>query len=127
MFTGISGIFQLEMTPDLLIVSSPKLRANALDIGFPVSAMEAALHYEDKAHAQRLRLTDVTANLLGGEASATAIEMNVANLTAQFNTQLNNLSLKEILALEGDDIKGSGVIQGTLPIQIVSGLSLIHI
>ena len=120
-FTGIAGIFQLEMTPDLLIVSSPKLRANALDIGFPVSAMEAALHYEDKAHAQRLRLTDVTANLLGGEASATAIEMNVANLTAQFNTQLNNLSLKEILALEGDDIKGSGVIQGTLPIQIVSG------
>ena len=120
-FADTTGVFQLEMTPDTFVVSSPKLSANSLDIGFPVTAMEAALHYEDRSHAQHLKLTDVSARLLGGQASASVIDMDVANLAAQFNVQLNNLSLTEILALEGEDIKGSGVIQGTLPIQILNG------
>ena len=118
---GIAGDFDIEMTPDLLVVSSPNLHANTLDVGFPITDMKAALYYEDKAGTQSLRLNDADASLLGGRASVPTIRVDMTELASQFDVRLTNLSLTELLALEGEDIQGSGIINGTLPVQLLDG------
>ena len=119
--SGIAGDFDIEMIADRLVVTSPNLRANTLDVGFPITEMRASLYYEDKAGKEHLTLNDTGARLLGGQASVPTIRVDLPDLDAQFDTQLTGLSLTQILALEGEDIQGSGIIEGTLPVQIDDG------
>jgi len=85
-----------------------------VNVGVPVSDLDFEVAWSgDRAHVK-----DVSATLLGGQATATDFVYNLAAGTSSLILNLQNLDLAEVLALEGDDILGTGRLNGSLPVII---------
>lgn len=86
------------------------------DVGIPVDDVAFNLAWSgDEAHITRPR-----AALLGGRATASDFFYNLASGNSGFELNLKDIDLAAVLALEGDDILGSGRLNGTLPVTIAN-------
>jgi hypothetical protein len=90
------------------------VRIGTVDPGVPVTDVEFGLQV-DSQHAV---LTTVGAQLLGGRAAVDRIDYDLAAGTTQFVATLDGVQLPALLALEGEDIVGDGVLDGRLPIVV---------
>jgi hypothetical protein len=68
-----------------------------------------------------LTITDVEMQLLGGQATFSPLSVELDQPTIVLDVVLKELDLAEILALEGEDIAGSGVLNGLLPLRFSAG------
>jgi hypothetical protein len=85
-----------------------------LNVGVPVSNLKFKVAWS----GDRAQVTNASAALLGGQATATDFVYNLAAGSSELTLALQNLDLADVLALEGDDIMGSGRLNGTLPIVV---------
>lgn len=114
--SGVRGEFRLDsvnvLDPAQWILTPTQVDIELVDVGLPITQVRLRLAWRE----QRLSIVDARARLLGG--SATATPFDYADGTASFAVALERLELAEILALEGDDISGTGVLDGLLPIVV---------
>ncbi len=117
--TIIAGLtFDLPVTLAAAGVSAGPavVTAQQIDPGVPVTDIRLTVD----VRPERIVVADVGAELLGGRVSIDAIDFDVASVATSFGVQLSEIQLKHVLALEGEDIVGDGVLDGTLPIQVES-------
>jgi hypothetical protein len=65
-----------------------------------------------------LTIAKFSAGLFDGSVSTPQIDYHLETGTSQFEMIANELSLDKILALEGDQIAGTGVLNGVIPVNV---------
>lgn len=114
--SGISG--DLEFTAnDVSAGESWQLLQSTIqlghvNVGVPVTDMAVKVAWS----GDQAQIAEATASLLGGQAIATPFVYDLGTGGARLELDLQNLDLAAVLALEGDDIVGSGRLNGTLPV-----------
>ena len=113
---GISGEFLFEAANAMDAASwrlvPASLNIKRIDIGLPIADLTTDVSWSGDTVA----FGETEATLLGGRAASPAFDYNIDTGDARFDLALSNVKLADILALEGDDILGSGRLDGTLPV-----------
>ncbi len=118
LFHGISGNLLVHVTgADVELAPSP-ITIKYTDVGLKLTdiSLEAAWRND------LLRVKGMEMQLLGGSAVFSPITFAGDETPTTIDVELKRLSLAEVLALEGEDISGTGVLNGRLPIRIDKGL-----
>ncbi|NOX50516.1 MAG: hypothetical protein GXP16_08270, partial [Gammaproteobacteria bacterium] len=103
-------------------VAPTNIHIGRVDVGFPIYEVTAHL----RLNQSDLTITEASATLLGGSVTATTAIYDTNLGTTKFNLFLKDIDLAQILALEGEDITGTGTISGMLPISIHNNQVLVH-
>jgi hypothetical protein len=90
------------------------LTATALDVGFPVTG----LRLDIAADGAMLTVANASGHLLGGRARTAPFDYDMNAGNAQLELTLEDIDLAAVLALEGDDVAGSGRLNGVLPVTV---------
>ncbi|MCZ6888434.1 MAG: YdbH domain-containing protein [Gammaproteobacteria bacterium] len=106
--------FQLQISDGNVVMLPGSFRIGALDAGIPLRALRGLLSYRNDV----VEIANVQANLLGGSARLTPIEYYMADSTADFRVTLDGLDLAQVLALEGEDVTGTGILDGRLHVRL---------
>jgi len=61
---------------------------------------------------------DLGVGVLGGRLNASLLDYPLAGGASEFRFDVEGVSLAQVLALEGEDIAGEGVLDGTLPVRV---------
>jgi Dicarboxylate transport len=112
--TGVVAELPLTIEQGGYAVSNATIDIGALDVGFPLNHTSLRLDIaDDVAHIDGLR-----GQVLGGTFSASAFDYLISTDQAMLSVALDGLDLARVLALEGEDVKGSGTLDGLLPVRI---------
>ncbi|MGV0036393.1 MAG: intermembrane phospholipid transport protein YdbH family protein [Candidatus Azotimanducaceae bacterium WSBS_2022_MAG_OTU7] len=95
-----------------LLVGPGPVSFGSADIGFP--ATEMAFQFE--TDTARVRLNDFSANVLAANVRIDQLVYDINNESAEFAVEVSGLPIASVLALEGDDIQGDGILDGRLPV-----------
>jgi hypothetical protein len=114
--TGIHGDLRLELNDDGWRLTPSDLQLDRLEVGFPVTDVRFTL----SGNASILHVDGLTAQLLGGSAAVGPFDYALPAGGASLVLELTGIDLQELLALEGDDVTGSGKLDGELPVVIVN-------
>lgn len=114
---GVDAKLHLDWSAERLLVRADEVRVARLDLGFPVTAIAANVRYQEQGKGRQLQLEDLGARLLGGEARSEGLSIDLNDSSGRLDVQLTNLSLQQLLALEGEDVSGTGMLSGSLPVQ----------
>lgn len=109
---GITTTLPFSLSGTDWSVGSSTVSIAAIDLGVPLSEIGFTID----ANPRQVNLSGVRATLLEGDASVDAIAFDMAAGSSEFNVALNAISVAAVLALEGDDIVGTGTIDGILPV-----------
>ncbi|MCZ6853609.1 MAG: YdbH domain-containing protein, partial [Gammaproteobacteria bacterium] len=101
----------VELAPSSIVIDRADIGLDLTDISLRAARLGDVLTIEG-----------MEMQLLGGSATFSPITFDSNQPATRIDVELNALSLAEVLALEGDDIKGSGKLSGRLPIEINEGL-----
>ncbi len=112
--SGLSMDLPLKIDTRSYAVADSKISIDAIDIGFPLTNVSLGLAASDGIASIR----DLSGSVLGGRFSASKFSYEIASDKSAPTIILSGVSLPDVLALEGDDVKGSGVLDGTLPVAI---------
>jgi hypothetical protein len=119
--TGLNGDLNATLVNGSWTLQPSKLSIELIDIGVPVSE----LTMEISGNLQELRFQNLQARVLGGTVRADGFDYHVENGATEILLQLNDLELTEVLALEGEDVTGSGRLGGTMPISVNQNIARI--
>ena len=116
--SGIATDLRLH-TPDLLDADEWRLESGqaqiaTINVGFPITEVDLEFSWV----ASRAAIALATGQLLGGSAAAEPFVYDSSAGSAEFELTLSDLKLADILALEGEDIQGTGRLDGRLPVAI---------
>ncbi|MCZ6619243.1 MAG: YdbH domain-containing protein, partial [Gammaproteobacteria bacterium] len=117
-FNGVSGSLLVQLMDDGVELTPATISVDRVDIGLKLTDITLDAAWRDET----LTVKGMKMQVLGGSASFSPIDIDIDETAFEFEVELTGLSLAEVLALEGDDIKGNGVLNGRLPIQINKGL-----
>ena len=120
--TGLAGEINLAGTPEGWQIAASDLIANAVDVGFPIT--EIGIRFSGDEH--RIVVEEMSGALLGGTASAKPFAYALDTGETAFQLQLEDIDLARLLALEGEDITGSGRLTGRLPVRLTGSEVAIH-
>ena len=88
---------------------------SAINVGFPITDVTIPV-----ARSRReLSLRSSTAEILGGTLTIAPFLYDPDTGTAELDVRLADISLAELLALEGEDITGSGRIDAVIPVRLL--------
>jgi len=117
-FVGTHGDLLFRLTETGVELMPSAIAIGRADVGVELSdiSLVAAVR-EDSASVVDMRL-----QLLGGEAVFSPMSVDLEKMNSAFDIDLRGVALADVLALEGEDITGTGVLQGRLPIRLNNGL-----
>lgn len=119
--SGVHSIVAFENADDSFKAIGQILKIARLEAPVPVVDIESTFRLTQSDSSQRLQLGASSARLLGGQASFEAAAIDLQQLAGEFEVVLSGLSLADVLALEGEDISGTGLLDGRLPVQLKDG------
>jgi hypothetical protein len=100
-----------------VILRPSKVSAGVVDVGVPIQDIEAEVAWqEDVVDLHRARF-----DVLGGSVSVAPTRYDLADGSAIVEMTVADVDLAEVLALEGEEIRGSGRLSGSLPVRIQNG------
>ena len=103
--------------PAGVVLRPSMVRAAAVDVGVPIKDIEAQVAWrEDVVDLHRARF-----NVLGGSVSVAPTRYDLTDESAFVEMTVADVDLAEVLALEGEEIRGSGRLFGSLPVRIQNG------
>jgi len=111
---GVDTELPLRWHAGTLTAGPAPVRIGTVDPGVAITAVE----FDAWLDADAVELTAIGANVLGGRASIPAVRYDLSDSSAAFTVTLADVQLADVLALEGEDIVGTGVLDGTLPVTI---------
>ncbi|MEM1231922.1 MAG: YdbH domain-containing protein, partial [Pseudomonadota bacterium] len=91
------------------------------DPGFPVTLKTLPLRLHADGEETQLELGAAQLELLGGQVDLAPARLSVDTLDGNLSLVFKNLALAEVLALHGDQIRGTGRLDGTLPLVLEAG------
>lgn len=91
--------------------------ASAIDVGLPVRDVAATVALT----ADAVTIAAAGASLLGGRVTVERLVYPFEGGRSDFDVSLEGLALTDVLALEGEDIAGDGVLDGRLPVRLDDG------
>ena len=94
-----------------------RVLASAIDVGLPVQDVAATVALT----ADAVTIDAAGASLLGGRVAVERLVYPFGGGRSDFDVALDGLALTEVLALEGEDIAGDGVLDGRLPVRLDGG------
>jgi len=109
-----AGALTLTLTDSNLSLLPSTLSIEAIDIGVPVTNVELSI----AGSLDKLTVSQATAELLGGRASAKPFDYEIETGRADITLALSDIDLSEVLALEGENVSGSGRLSGTIPVSL---------
>ncbi len=112
--SGMTADFPVSFDTQTYAVAATPISIDTIDIGFPLSGVTVSVEVTDGI----ARLRDLGGAVLGGRFAASEFGYDIAQDKASLEVQLTDISLPEVLALEGGDVQGSGTLDGKLPITI---------
>jgi hypothetical protein len=115
--TGLGGDFALALAADGWRLAPADVRADRIVAGVELSEPTARV----AGTAERLEVERVAARLFGGELRVGPFELDTTAEAARFDVELAGIDLAQVLALYGERIAGSGLLDGTLPVVLVDG------
>lgn len=126
-YTLKGGKANSELSGWPLIVSKniSQFSAETLDIGVELTSLELDIFPVVNMAENTLEIEGerLRGSLFGGNIHSENFRLKYVNekLDGHLELLINRVSLSEILALERDDIEGSGYISGSVPVQIKDG------
>ena len=93
------------------------IRVGEFDFGLVVQNAEMKVAWQDDV----VDIFSGKFDLLGGGVTIKPTQYDLGRNMASLDMDLVNMDLAQVLALEGDDIKGEGRLHGTLPVRINDG------
>jgi len=111
---GLKVDVPFAMSGDSLSVPDTKLTIDSFDVGFPLTDISLGFAIANGF----ARVQDLSGNVLGGRFSADAFDYDLEADKTSLAVDLSGISLADVLALEGGDVKGSGLLDGRLPVML---------
>ncbi|MEZ5557976.1 MAG: YdbH domain-containing protein [Pseudomonadales bacterium] len=112
-FQGAAGVLELRYADGIEIRPSP-LQAASFDFGVALTDLKATI----SGSLDTLTVAGLQAQLLGGSLRSEPFAYQPDTGSAQLQLDLEGLDLAQVLALQGDDISGTGRLDGTVPVQL---------
>jgi len=95
-------------------VADTHVSIDTIDVGFPLTQITLHLAVADKIAQVR----DLGGEVLGGRFAAIPFAYTLATDEANVGLRVTAIDLAQVLALEGEDVQGRGVLDGVLPIRL---------
>jgi hypothetical protein len=111
---GTNGTLEFAVRDGDWSLQPSELRARALQFGVTVERVHSGLAWT----ADTVAIATTTAEVLGGRVRVPAFDYHIPTGEAYLTVDLDQLDLAEILALEGDQVAGTGRLSGTLPVTL---------
>ncbi len=111
---GLKVDAPFAISGDALSVADTKLTIDSFDVGFPLT--DVSLEFAVANGFARVR--DLSGSVLSGSFSADAFDYQLETDKTSLAVDLNGISLTDVLALEGGDVKGTGLLDGRLPVAL---------
>lgn len=109
--TGLRVDVPFAMAADSLKVVDTNLSIDGFDVGFPLTDISLTFAVANGF----ARVHDLSGNVLGGKFTAEAFDYELETDKTSLAVELSGISLADVLALEGGDVKGTGLLDGRLP------------
>lgn len=119
---GFDGEFSVRRAGSAWIFEETPITVATVDVGVAASEVSAFVAW----NGAQLNVRGATAALLGGGIAAAPFSYYPATGYGAIDLRLVELSLAEVLALEGDDISGTGRLDGTLPIRLLGNAASVE-
>jgi hypothetical protein len=120
--SGIAADLPVTLSGDSYAVTAAPVAIDTIDVGFPLTHITLNLALADKIAEVR----DLHGSVLGGDFSADAFGYVLATDEADVNLRVATIDLAQVLALEGNDVQGTGVLDGELPIRMNGDVVTVH-
>jgi len=117
-FVGIRGDLIFRVTETGVELMPSAITITRTDVGVELSDISLVA----TAREDRATVVDMKLHLLGGEALFSPMSFDLEKMNSAFDVTLQGVDLADVLALEGGDITGTGVLRGRLPIRLNNGL-----
>jgi hypothetical protein len=95
-------------------VADTKVAIDTIDVGFPLTHVSLGLAVSNGVAL----IHDLSGTVLGGRFTAGEFGYEIATDKSAPTIELSGISLADVLALEGGDVRGSGTLDGKLPVSI---------
>lgn len=123
-FSGLALRWEGAGDDDAFELATPAdspLAIARLDPGFPLAVIELPLRLAGGLADTQLAVGEGRVAAFGGAVRTAPFELAVASLDADFVLDLQGLALAQLLALEGEEVRGTGVLDGHLPVRLRDG------
>ncbi len=120
-FAGFSGEVSLEDLTALRSRNPAQLTCTLLDLGIPIEDINTtfAINTTKKTQQTLINVQGLTADLLGGKIKIEPFIWRLTEDKQNFDVRLSEIELSKVIALEQQEqLDGSGVLDGRLPIEI---------
>lgn len=108
--TGILVDLPFAISGDLISIGPGPMHIGEVDVGIPVTKIDITLETDGKiANVRNLK-----GKILAGEINIDSLDYDIDAETSEFSVGLHGIPLAEVLALEGDDVKGDGILDGEI-------------
>ena len=114
LITGFAADFPVSVAGAAFAVAHTPLSIEQIDVGFPLTQISAGLAVANGV----ARIDALSGSVLGGSFAMDEFGYDIAADKAALDVELTSVSLADVLALEGGDVMGSGVLDGRLPVTI---------
>lgn len=118
--SGINGRIPIRVEGDTVQIgtaaasSAGRINIATVNVGFPVTDIQFQLAADNST----ARITNVAASVLGGNIAIDSLVYDIDAGTSGFDVQVADVRVVDVLALEGEDVVGSGILDGVLPVTL---------
>ncbi len=112
---GLNGEFDLRVKGDAWFFDETPVTAESVDLGVVAKNLSAFVTWS----GSQVTVREFSAALLGGGVVAEPFSYFPGTGYGSLELRLVGLSLSEVLALEGDDVTGTGRLNGLIPIALL--------
>jgi hypothetical protein len=112
--SGISADLPIKLDGGFYTIAASPVAIENIDVGFPLTRVALNVAVADKIAQVR----DLNGSVLGGVFSADPFDYVLATDEAHIELRVTAIDLAHVLALEGDDVQGSGLLDGRLPVRM---------
>ncbi|MEM8766686.1 MAG: YdbH domain-containing protein [Pseudomonadota bacterium] len=118
---GLETELEARLDAGKLNFQPSSVSAALVDAGVPVYDFATTLAGDLAGDLAVLHIGPTRGDVLGGTLLVPAFDYDLPNGGAAFSVELDGLAVAEVLALEGENITGSGVLDGLLPLRLKEG------
>ena len=112
---GLNGEFDLRVMGDAWFFGETPITVESVDLGIVAKNLSAFVSWT----GSQVTVREFSAALLGGGVVAEPFSYFPGTGYGSLELRLVELSLSEVLALEGDDVTGTGRLNGLIPIALL--------
>ena len=127
--SGLKGVLNFDMDGSTLSFTTDDIVIEQVAVGINVDSIDSILSgvFDIKKQAYQLNVASIDGHILGGELSLLPFSVTGPALNSEFEMQLNNVELRELLELQSNkDLSGEGQLSGFIQVSIKASVIEVH-